>query len=90
MSDYITFKNLYKKYVLNARSYDISQLTPIFKRMIINKEYNDLLIYGNKELGNIINQHINYNNVYYSDCSVYESIVRCWIHHLNNNTKNIY
>jgi hypothetical protein len=65
-------------YILKALSYHIDSLVKIYKSIFKNKEIMKKVFIMVPNFYNIYLDHYYYKNKKFYDCSIEESIVRCW------------
>ena len=82
--DYHYFMFFYKKFVIDAKLYSNESLVPKYKRILTNSSINKLIRHSNSTFQKIYTDHYLNNTLYYEDCYVHESIVRCWKNKSNN------
>lgn len=77
MNDILTDKIIYK-YILNANNYHNDSLVNRYKKIFNQKKIMKRILKTVPEFYKIYIDHYILCDIYFKDCSINESIVRCW------------
>jgi hypothetical protein len=77
MNAILTDKMIYK-YILNANNYHNDSLVNMYKKMFNQKKIMKQILKTVPEFYKIYIEHYVLCDIYFNDCSINESIVRCW------------